>query len=40
MNFKDKKEPVTKLIFDLNLRFLNEDKKQLNKLISTYWLKE
>ncbi len=39
MNFKDKKEPVTKLIFNLELGFSNEDKQQLNKLILTYFRK-
>ena len=39
MNFKDKKEPVMKLIFELNLNFIEEDKEQLQKLIDTYFRK-
>ena len=40
MNFKDKKEPVMKLIFGCNLNFTDEDKQQLQKLIDTYFRKK
>ena len=39
MNFKEKKDPVTKLIFGLGLRFTSEDKERIGKLIESYFRK-
>jgi len=39
MNFKDKKVPVTELLFGLNLELTSEDKKQIAKLIESYFRK-
>ena len=39
MDFKEKKEPVTQLVFNINLRFTEEDKIQLTKLIDSYFRK-
>jgi hypothetical protein len=39
MSFKEKKEPVTKLIFGLGMQFTPEDKKQIAKLIESYFRK-
>ena len=40
MNFKDKKVPVTELVFGLNLEFTLEDKEQIVKLIECYFRKK
>ena len=40
MEFKEKKEPVEKLIFDMKLNLTQEDKKQLQKIINSYFRKK